>query len=108
MLVKSMQLQLSDTKIKLADKQAALEKTHDLKIALKSSFPPASFFPNFHLYFKKNKLSLKSRVAAVINNDGEFVSLVPYVKKEHPQTPKPDLLKPSLSSSERRGCTHGI
>ncbi|XP_010423135.1 PREDICTED: uncharacterized protein LOC104708284 [Camelina sativa] len=74
---------------------------HDLKIALKSSFPPASFFPNFHLCFKQNKLSLKSRVAAVVNNDGEFVSLVPYVKKEHPQTPKPDLLKPSLSSSER-------
>ncbi|CAH2073576.1 unnamed protein product [Thlaspi arvense] len=72
---------------------------HELKIALKSSFPPASSSPNFHLYFKGTKLSLNSRVAAAAINGGEFLVLVPFVKKERPQTPKTDLPEPSLSSS---------
>ncbi|XP_024012105.1 uncharacterized protein LOC18018302 [Eutrema salsugineum] len=72
---------------------------HELKIALQSSFPPASSSPNFHLYFKGTKLSLNSRVATTAINGGEFLVLVPFVKKERPQTSKPDLSEPSLSSS---------
>ncbi|EOA22920.1 hypothetical protein CARUB_v10003654mg [Capsella rubella] len=78
------------------------ETIHDLKVALKSSFPPASSSPIFHLYFKGKKLSLNTRVAAISTNDGDIVSLIPFTKKERPQTPKPELPKPSLSSEATR------
>ncbi|KAL0736323.1 hypothetical protein Bca4012_012533 [Brassica carinata] len=72
---------------------------HDLKVALKSSFAPASSSPNFNLFFQGSKLSLNSRVATTAVNGGEFLVLVPFVKKERPQTPKPDLSEPPLSPS---------
>ncbi|CAA7026987.1 unnamed protein product [Microthlaspi erraticum] len=71
---------------------------HDLKIALKSSFPPAFSSPSFQLFFKGTKLSLNSRVATITISAGDFLVLVPFAKKERPQTPKPDLPEPSLSS----------
>ncbi|CAH8312661.1 unnamed protein product [Eruca vesicaria subsp. sativa] len=72
---------------------------HDLKVALKSSFPPASSSPNFNLFFQGSKLSLNSRVDTTAVNAGEFLVLVPFIKKERSQTPKPDLSEPPLSSS---------
>ncbi|KAL1196754.1 ATP-dependent DNA helicase Q-like 3 [Cardamine amara subsp. amara] len=72
---------------------------HDLKIALKSSFPSASSSPNFCLCFKGAKLSSNSRVDAITINGGDFLVMVPFVKKECSQTPQPDLSKPSLCPS---------
>ncbi|CAG7911720.1 unnamed protein product [Brassica rapa] len=72
---------------------------HDLKVALKSSFAPASSSPNFNLFFKGLKLSLSSRVDTTAVNSGEFLVLVPFVKKQRPQTPKPDLSEPPLTPS---------
>lgn len=43
-------------------------------------------------------MSLNSRVATITFNGGDFLVFVPFVKKERPETPKPDLSKPSLSS----------
>ncbi|CAN7141561.1 unnamed protein product [Brassica rapa subsp. narinosa] len=72
---------------------------HDLKVALKSSFAPASSSSNFNLFFKGLKLSLSSRVDTTAVNSGEFLVLVPFVKKQRPQTPKPDLSEPPLTPS---------
>ncbi|CAH8270442.1 unnamed protein product [Arabidopsis lyrata] len=70
----------------------------DIKKALKSSFPPASSSPSYHLWFKGEKLKLSTRVAEITINAGDILGLVPFIKKERPHTPKPDLSKPSLSS----------
>ncbi|XP_013612582.1 PREDICTED: uncharacterized ATP-dependent helicase YprA [Brassica oleracea var. oleracea] len=81
---------------------------HDLKVALKSSFAPASSSPNFNLFFQGSKLSLKSRVDTTAVNGGDFLVLVPFVKKERPQTPKPDLSEPPLTPSFSRAENHSV
>lgn len=67
------------------------EKTiSDLKLALKLSFPPASSSPNFHLFFKGAKTSLQIKLSSLCIVPGEFFVLVPFTKKERPQTESPD------------------
>ncbi|CAL9153545.1 unnamed protein product [Musa hybrid cultivar] len=54
----------------------------DLKAMLKeSSFLPAKKSPRFHLFFKGSKLSLDSRVDDYPVEHGEFMVLVPFIKK---------------------------
>ncbi|KAL6182984.1 hypothetical protein ACLB2K_044395 [Fragaria x ananassa] len=54
----------------------------DLKLLLNHSFPPATTnSPNFHLFFKGEKLKLQSRIGALSIEPGEFLVLVPFVKK---------------------------
>ncbi|KAL5818090.1 hypothetical protein ACOSQ3_026468 [Xanthoceras sorbifolium] len=70
---------------------------HDLKLLLNLNFPPASSSPNFHLFFKGIKLSLQSQVSSVSIEPGEFLVLIPFTKKERPQTPKADFSETSSS-----------
>lgn len=44
-------------------------------------------------------MSLNSRLAATTINGGDFLVLVPFIKKERPQTPKPDFSEPSSTSA---------
>ncbi|XP_018685896.1 uncharacterized protein LOC103993793 isoform X1 [Musa acuminata AAA Group] len=54
----------------------------DLKAMLKeSSFLPAKKSPRFHLFFKGSKLSLDGRVDDYPVEHGEFMVLVPFIKK---------------------------
>ncbi|KAG6530731.1 hypothetical protein ZIOFF_004489 [Zingiber officinale] len=53
----------------------------DLKAKLMDSFLPAKNSPHFHLFFKGSKLSLDSRVGSHSIEHGEFMVLVPYIKK---------------------------
>ncbi|KAK6148650.1 hypothetical protein DH2020_019562 [Rehmannia glutinosa] len=54
----------------------------DLKLLLKQSFSPASSSPNFHLFLKGVKLNLKSQIGSYLIGDGEFLVIVPFVKKD--------------------------
>ncbi|XP_020537574.1 uncharacterized ATP-dependent helicase YprA isoform X2 [Jatropha curcas] len=73
----------------------------DLKLLLTLTFPPASSSPNFHLFFKGVKLGLQSRISST--EPGELLVLVPFIKKDKPQTPSSDfstnLPKQSLNSA---------
>ncbi|XP_074577358.1 uncharacterized protein LOC141833761 [Curcuma longa] len=53
----------------------------DLKAKLMESFLPAKNSPHFHLFFKGSKLSLDSRVGSHSIEHGEFMVLVPYIRK---------------------------
>ncbi|KAG6535035.1 hypothetical protein ZIOFF_008953 [Zingiber officinale] len=53
----------------------------DLKAKLMDSFLPAKNSPHFHLFFKGSKLSLDSRVGSHSIEHGEFMVLIPYIKK---------------------------
>lgn len=53
-------------------------------------------------------MSLKSRVDTTAVNGGDFLVLVPFVKKERPQTPKPDLSEPPLTPSFSRAENHSV
>ncbi|VVB13674.1 unnamed protein product [Arabis nemorensis] len=81
---------------------------HDLKIALKSSFLPASSSPNFHLFSKGAKLSLNSRVSDITVNGGDLLVLVPFAKKEHSQTPKTEFSEPSSASRFSNSAYSGL
>ncbi|KFK25179.1 hypothetical protein AALP_AA8G076800 [Arabis alpina] len=70
----------------------------NLKIVLKSCFPPALSSPNSHLYFKGAKLSMQSRVSDITISEGDFLVLVPFAKKERSQTPKSEFSEPSSTS----------
>ncbi|TXG51653.1 hypothetical protein EZV62_024177 [Acer yangbiense] len=70
---------------------------YDLKLLLKLNFTPASSSTNFHLFFKGVKLSLQSQVSSVSIEPGEFFVLIPFTKKDRPQTPKADFSKTSSS-----------
>ncbi|KAK1564744.1 hypothetical protein Q3G72_010528 [Acer saccharum] len=70
---------------------------YDLKLLLKLNFPPASSSTNFHLFFKGFKLSLQSQVSSVSIEPGEFFVLIPFTKKDRPQTQKADFSKTSSS-----------
>ncbi|XP_059453824.1 uncharacterized protein LOC132184275 isoform X1 [Corylus avellana] len=54
----------------------------ELKLLLKQSFPPASNSPNFHLFFKGVKLRLQSQISTYPFENGEFIVLVPFTKKD--------------------------
>ncbi|KAL7161138.1 hypothetical protein ACSBR2_041739 [Camellia fascicularis] len=57
-----------------------------LKLLLTQTFPPASNSPNFHLFLKGVKLGLQSRIKSHSIESGEFMVLVPYMKKVQQQT----------------------
>ncbi|KAL2639720.1 hypothetical protein AAZV13_06G185700 [Glycine max] len=53
-----------------------------LKLLLNRSFPPATTSPNFHLFFKGDKLRLQTQIGSFPIQHGEFLVLVPFAKKE--------------------------
>ncbi|XP_024633112.1 uncharacterized ATP-dependent helicase YprA isoform X2 [Medicago truncatula] len=71
-----------------------------LKLLLNHSFPPATNSPNFHLFFKGNKLQLHDQIGSYQIESGDFVVLIPFVKKEPTQKEKPD----SVFSSPNVAC----
>ncbi|KAG5536355.1 hypothetical protein RHGRI_023955 [Rhododendron griersonianum] len=58
----------------------------DLKLLLRQTFPPASSSPYFHLFLKGVKLGLQSKISCHSIESGEFMVLVPYMKKDQQQT----------------------
>ncbi|XP_045812887.1 uncharacterized ATP-dependent helicase YprA isoform X2 [Trifolium pratense] len=71
-----------------------------LKLLLNNSFPPATNSPNFHLFFKGNKLQLHDEIGSYIIQSGESLVLIPFAKKELTQSDKPD----SVFSSPNVAC----
>ncbi|XP_058767287.1 uncharacterized protein LOC131640953 isoform X2 [Vicia villosa] len=61
-----------------------------LKLLLNHSFSPATNSPNFHLFFKGSKLQLLDEIGSYLIQDGEFLVLIPFVKKEPTSTEKPN------------------
>ncbi|CAI8589588.1 unnamed protein product [Vicia faba] len=61
-----------------------------LKLLLNHSFSPATNSPNFHLFFKGNKLQLHDEVGSYLIQRGEFLVLIPFAKKEPTSTEKPN------------------
>ncbi|XP_061955871.1 uncharacterized protein LOC133677772 isoform X10 [Populus nigra] len=84
------------TKVRISSKKIV----NDLKLLLIH----ASSSPNFHLFFKGVKLSLKTPIDTLSIENGEFLVLVPFnKKKDPPKTPTPDFYKnaptkPSISA----------
>ncbi|XVF11737.1 hypothetical protein REPUB_Repub08aG0053500 [Reevesia pubescens] len=76
------------------------EKTiNDLKLLLKISFPPAFSSPNFHLFFKGTKLNSQSKVSSLSIQSGEFFVLIPFTKKNKPQTENPSFSNNASTAS---------
>ncbi|XP_050917729.1 uncharacterized protein LOC127133971 isoform X2 [Lathyrus oleraceus] len=71
-----------------------------LKLLLNHSFSPATNSPNFHLFFKGNKLQLHDEVGSYLIQAGEFLVLIPFSKKEPTSTEKPN----SAFSSPNVAC----
>ncbi|XP_050223034.1 uncharacterized protein LOC126673096 isoform X2 [Mercurialis annua] len=67
----------------------------DLKLLLTLIFPPASSSPNFHLFFKGVKLSVQTRIATLTVDPGEFLVLIPFIKKDRPNM-MPDYFSSNL------------
>ncbi|KAK9066603.1 hypothetical protein SSX86_013926 [Deinandra increscens subsp. villosa] len=61
----------------------------ELKLLLKQIFPPAASSPNFHLLLKGTKLNLQSQISSNLISDGEFVVLIPFVKKDKQKSVDP-------------------
>ncbi|XP_011014690.1 PREDICTED: putative ATP-dependent helicase hrq1 isoform X9 [Populus euphratica] len=84
------------TKVRISSKKMV----NDLKLLLIH----ASSSPNFHLFFKGVKLSLKTQIDTLSIENGEFLALVPFnKKKDSPRTRTPDFYKnaptePSIST----------
>ncbi|XP_020548694.1 uncharacterized protein LOC105158042 isoform X2 [Sesamum indicum] len=57
----------------------------ELKLLLKQSFSPAAASSNFHLFLKGVKLNLQSQISSYLIGDGEFLVIVPFVKKDRQQ-----------------------
>ncbi|KAL8492390.1 hypothetical protein ACS0TY_023834 [Phlomoides rotata] len=55
---------------------------NELKLLLKQTFSPASSSPNFHLFLNGLKLKLQSQISSYSIGVGEFVVVVPFVKKD--------------------------
>ncbi|KAI9088407.1 hypothetical protein K1719_029856 [Acacia pycnantha] len=53
----------------------------ELKLLLNQTFPPATHSPNFHLFFKGDRLGLQSQIACYPIETGDFLVLVPFSKK---------------------------
>ncbi|KAJ7978775.1 ATP-dependent helicase [Quillaja saponaria] len=60
----------------------------DLKLILKKNFSPAIKSVNFHLFFKGDKMRLQSQISSYYIENGEFLVLVPFVKKQSCQIQK--------------------
>ncbi|EPS62963.1 hypothetical protein M569_11827, partial [Genlisea aurea] len=58
----------------------------DLELFLKQTFAPASSSPNFHMFHQGVKLSLETPITDSFSREGEFLALVPFVKKSSKQT----------------------
>ncbi|KAJ6813656.1 uncharacterized protein M6B38_142540 [Iris pallida] len=74
--------------------------TADLKRNLRDSFLPAQKSPNFHLFFKGCKLSLDSQIEPHQIKNGEFIVLVPFIKKTQQTSAKLDPSEEMVASSE--------
>ncbi|CAN0876969.1 ATP-dependent helicase HRQ1 [Linum grandiflorum] len=63
--------------------------------------PAAATSPslNFHLFFKGVKLSLNGSLSTLAIRDGEFLVLIPFVKKDKKPAEKPTSLMPDRRSS---------
>ncbi|XP_043717979.1 uncharacterized protein LOC122665916 [Telopea speciosissima] len=72
----------------------------ELKLKLKESFLPAKNSPNFHLFFKGTKLSLGNQIGNHSLGHDDFLVLVPFTKKERPQTHHQLSSKPTASSQD--------
>ncbi|XP_038726130.1 uncharacterized ATP-dependent helicase YprA-like isoform X2 [Tripterygium wilfordii] len=77
----------------------ANKSIHDLKLLLKLTFPPASSYQNFHIFFKGAKLSPQSSVGEHAIASGEFMVLVPFTKKSRPATPNPEFSSNALNQN---------
>ncbi|XP_028763598.1 uncharacterized protein LOC114721875 isoform X2 [Neltuma alba] len=55
----------------------------ELKLLLNQTFPPAAHSPNFHLFFKGDKLRLHSQIDCYPIETGDFLVLVPFTKKSN-------------------------
>ncbi|KAM1398183.1 hypothetical protein ACFX2I_015663 [Malus domestica] len=84
------------------------ETIDGLKLLLKQFFPPAKNSPNFHLFFKGEKLRLQSQIGRLNIRPGEFLVLAPFTKKDPNcnETPKSEQTKtpancPSKSSIKK-------
>ncbi|XP_038983505.1 uncharacterized ATP-dependent helicase YprA-like isoform X1 [Phoenix dactylifera] len=72
----------------------------ELKALLKESFLPAKNSPNFHLFFKGEKLRLESRMENHQIEHGEFMVLVPFTKKTQRFSVEPDPPGPQTGPSK--------
>ncbi|KAH6797259.1 UBQ protein [Perilla frutescens var. hirtella] len=54
----------------------------DLKLRLRQCFSPAASSPDFHLFLKGVKLDLTSEISSYTIGFGEFLVVVPFVKKD--------------------------
>ncbi|KAI3785640.1 hypothetical protein L1987_44764 [Smallanthus sonchifolius] len=61
----------------------------ELKLLLKQIFPPAASSPNFHLLLKGTKLNLQSQISSNSISDGEFIVLIPFMKKDKQKSVDP-------------------
>ncbi|KAL8042408.1 hypothetical protein ABFX02_09G048500 [Erythranthe guttata] len=61
----------------------------DLKLILNQCFPPASSSPNFHIFFKGVKLKLQSEISRYSIGFGDFLVVVPFVKKDRHRVETP-------------------
>ncbi|XP_057441075.1 uncharacterized protein LOC130732945 isoform X2 [Lotus japonicus] len=77
-----------------------------LKLLLNHSFSPATNSPNFHLFFKGEKLRLQAKIGSYPIQLGEFLVLVPFSKKDSTSTgtQNPD---PVLDSSNVANSASG-
>ncbi|PKA61058.1 DEAD-box ATP-dependent RNA helicase 17 [Apostasia shenzhenica] len=76
----------------------------DLKALLRESFSTAIKSTNFHLFLKGAKLDLNSRIDSQQIKEGEFIVLVPFVKKSQKlssqQYPVDQSFRPSMPPGE--------
>ncbi|XP_076899086.1 uncharacterized protein LOC143552854 [Bidens hawaiensis] len=77
----------------------------DLKLLLKQVFPPAASFPNFHLLLKGSKLSLQSRISSNMILDGDFIVLIPFVKKDKQKFVDPCANETETNSQNTHQCS---
>ncbi|XP_022634603.1 uncharacterized protein LOC106756587 isoform X3 [Vigna radiata var. radiata] len=69
---------------------------HHLKLLLRHSFPPATTSPNFHLFFKGEKLRLQTQIASYPIQRDEFLVLIPFTKKEKEPSRTSEFLLPNV------------
>ncbi|XP_027901799.1 uncharacterized protein LOC114162192 isoform X2 [Vigna unguiculata] len=69
---------------------------HHLKLLLRRSFSPATTSPNFHLFFKGEKLRLQTHIASYPIQRHEFLVLIPFTKKEKEPSTTSHSLQPDV------------
>ncbi|CAN1796238.1 Uncharacterized ATP-dependent helicase YprA [Linum perenne] len=75
----------------------------DLKRLLVLQFSLASTSPNFHLFFKGARLSLNSPLHTLAIQNGEFLVLIPFVKKNKKPAQKPDSVGDMMPAHKSSG-----